>query len=966
MFGLFKFTIILIGLLFLPSVQASVKVLKVNVACLKPSNADCEEFGDKSQNLIGIYPSNIELVKKMEYFLREREYNYFAYDYDEQGSTLTLQVDFRSILSKINFMLVNSTGNKDAITEENPPKYVHLKKIIPIKEDDYLRDSFLEKSISTIKKYIETKGYFGVQVEPKLYVDSQGNNILDFYITEGTPILLEEIEIQCSNIVAQKLLKTHLSKFIHVSFDEQLIKAELDSFKNKYYEKGHFFIKVDSKLIFKGKTVKLQINLDINDQYYFTFSNNQVFTPIEMIKELKREIAITNKMNAKMAQSILVKMYEKRGLYGTKIIVTLKKLGSNKNSKNTRHYHVSVIEGRKIKIDKLEFPYMEKKLTDLFYDTDNDLISSGYYDRKYVGEFKDKIKDLLSQSGYLYGKVDRPKVKITKKKASIHFPFELNGLTLIAGIDFHDIPQEFHEKIKSALVNKINQPLNAQKIEEDLDTVENILRESGHLFASVNRQLQANSLHILSFNWDYSKVRMHLSAKLGPLTKLNSVLIYGNIKTKNIIIEREIQINKNDILTPSILNDLKTRISSQGIFSQVKIQTVPVPTDPTLANILIFVKEKNSGLIELTPGIRQDLGPKLGLEIGHNNLMGMNRSVNVKGQLNHRFSNNSIDRYRNSIEPNRKSKYNSKIEFLGKLNFYEPYFLGQDVTNNITGSFTRKRYFPFDADIASLNLGLTKQWSDFFSTQMQYQLEFIDQYNNIKDSRNSTATLIQPEKNNFRVGSFNTTATLDFRDHSINPTKGFFFDLALEIATPSLLSSNSSSYQVNYQKWVNRNLFFIPLNSNKTILAFSVSMGVLQNYSELKPKSSIPISKLFRLNGVDVVRGFKEEEINIPSGYSIDVNSVRVYNSLYFTNIKAEFRYFLTKDLAIVPFIDAGRLYVGRFLDRPMRSSVGVGFRYVTPVGPLEIDFGIKLPRLRAASGDLESPSQIHFSIGLF
>jgi outer membrane protein insertion porin family len=41
------------------------------------------------------------------------------------------------------------------------------------------------------------------------------------------------------------------------------------------------------------------------------------------------------------------------------------------------------------------------------------------------------------------------------------------------------------------------------------------------------------------------------------------------------------------------------------------------------------------------------------------------------------------------------------------------------------------------------------------------------------------------------------------------------------------------------------------------------------------------------------------------------------------------------------------------------RSSVGIGLRYVTPIGPMGLLYGYKLNRKEG-----ESPGKFHFSIG--
>ena len=65
-------------------------------------------------------------------------------------------------------------------------------------------------------------------------------------------------------------------------------------------------------------------------------------------------------------------------------------------------------------------------------------------------------------------------------------------------------------------------------------------------------------------------------------------------------------------------------------------------------------------------------------------------------------------------------------------------------------------------------------------------------------------------------------------------------------------------------------------------------------------------------------------------------------------------------------FYDAGRIFVNEYDLSSLRSSVGLSFKYLTPVGSLDFDYGIKLLRKRDLDGTLESPGRLHVSIGFF
>jgi outer membrane protein insertion porin family len=127
----------------------------------------------------------------------------------------------------------------------------------------------------------------------------------------------------------------------------------------------------------------------------------------------------------------------------------------------------------------------------------------------------------------------------------------------------------------------------------------------------------------------------------------------------------------------------------------------------------------------------------------------------------------------------------------------------------------------------------------------------------------------------------------------------------------------------------------------------------------------IPTIKVFRLTGMDIIRGYTDEEQNrLRSG--VDISQYRVDNRAYIGLFKIEPRYLINDSLMAGVFYDAGAVAVNS-LDAPnLRDAAGLTFKIITPVGTLDFDYGIKLLRKRTPSGTLEDPGRFHVSIGFF
>ena len=79
-------------------------------------------------------------------------------------------------------------------------------------------------------------------------------------------------------------------------------------------------------------------------------------------------------------------------------------------------------------------------------------------------------------------------------------------------------------------------------------------------------------------------------------------------------------------------------------------------------------------------------------------------------------------------------------------------------------------------------------------------------------------------------------------------------------------------------------------------------------------------------------------------------------------NGNVEFRVPLQYGFILATFLDAGSAWLPGHVagqDFDLREGAGLGLRYVTPVGPISLDYGWKLDRR-----DGEPASEWHFTIG--
>ena len=108
----------------------------------------------------------------------------------------------------------------------------------------------------------------------------------------------------------------------------------------------------------------------------------------------------------------------------------------------------------------------------------------------------------------------------------------------------------------------------------------------------------------------------------------------------------------------------------------------------------------------------------------------------------------------------------------------------------------------------------------------------------------------------------------------------------------------------------------------------------------------LPASERFFLGGATTVRGFEFRDIG-PQ----DANG-NPLGGTSFLQFNLEVGRSFGRLLRLVAFFDAGNVYNpgNQFDFGDLRRSAGVGFRLITPVGPIRLDYGFKLDRRRGES----------------
>jgi outer membrane protein insertion porin family len=251
-------------------------------------------------------------------------------------------------------------------------------------------------------------------------------------------------------------------------------------------------------------------------------------------------------------------------------------------------------------------------------------------------------------------------------------------------------------------------------------------------------------------------------------------------------------------------------------------------------------------------------------------------------------------------------------------------------------------------------------------------LTYLREYVSVEPGRDFDAEI--PLANQFRNGttsSFRLSATWDKRDNRLFPTKGWMLFGSAE-AAPKLPTPLGGTFIFNRYTVYGRTYLPLPLGF---VFKTNASFGLIE---QLDPDSPLPISEMYYVGGINTVRGYLLRSISptilVGSATRPDASAQNFGvggNKQAIFNFELEFPIFEKVGIRGVLFYDAGNTFAHNspfFMDRQhdlplgLFHSVGWGFRWFSPIGPLRFEWGVPLNR----RGPDDQPVLFEFTIGNF
>ena len=611
------------------------------------------------------------------------------------------------------------------------------------------------------------------------------------------------------------------------------------------------------------------------------------------------------------------------------------------------------------------------------------------YAREKMAASLEALRALYLNKGYINFNITNSNLNLSEDKKNIFIEVSVEegeefkfGQTKFLGDALYK-----PEELKVLQIYKDGETYSQEKVNAVKQLLLRKYGNAGYYYAEVNM--------VPEINKETKLVDLNYYINPGQQVTVRRINFAGNTKTADEVLRREMRQMEGALASNEKIDLSKVRLERTGFFKTVDIKPARIPNVPDQVDLNVNVEEQHSGTSTLAVGFSQSGGITFQAGLSQTNFLGTGNSVSVdlsRSETQDSYNLSVTDPYF-TIDGVRRG-YNM---YYRKTKLDDDYNVNNYVTDSFGGGISFG--YPIDEN-QSISAGLNIDQTDV--TTGPYVSTYVRDYllaNDGKATGTGTGcrvdTVLDPETGLYNCptgqeATFDNQFNGDFLTYNLNlgwsyntlnrpvfPTSGMSHRVNGEIALPGS--------DVEYQKITYDAQAYFPLGKD----------FVLRGYGKLGYGNDLPFYKNFYAGGFGSVRGYdnstlgpkypgvtyKElQDINPKNSGDPDPEEVGGNALVQFgaeLALPIPFKGDWTRQVRPVLFAEGAQVFdtqcdVPRsatdkqycednfgFDAENFRYSVGVGFTWITMIGPLSLSYAYPL---NDKAGD--ETKNIQFEIG--
>ncbi|MFY8193319.1 MAG: outer membrane protein assembly factor BamA [Limnohabitans sp.] len=630
-----------------------------------------------------------------------------------------------------------------------------------------------------------------------------------------------------------------------------------------------------------------------------------------------------DKALADKAEQELKRQYITRSLYGAEVQTTVTPV-----DRNRVNLTFTVTEGGPSKIKEIRIngnqSFSERTLKDqLNLDIGGWLswyTKSDRYSRSKLNADLEILRSFYLARGFLEFRVDSTQVAISPDKQDISIVVNVTegDRFVVSNVKLEGNYLGKEDEFKAIVKIGIGQPFNAETVAETTKAFTDYFGKFGYAFARIDARPEIDRLN--------NRVSLVLVAEPSRRAYVRRINVTGNNRTRDEVIRREFRQLESAWYDGDKIKLSRDRVDRLGFFTEVNIETQEVPATNDQVDLIISVVEKPTGSVSAGAGFSST--EKVAFNFGI-------RQENAFGSGNYLATEINTSRFNRTIV----------------ISTTDPYFTEDGVSRTIDLFHRTSR--PYLGDLNAYSLVSS-------GAGMRFGVPFSE-IDRVFFGANLEQTSIRPGTNlpnayveymqQFGYTSTSLPLTIgwarDGRDSALVPSKGILQRFNSDLS----LAGDSRYIRTNYQIQQ-----YTPL-TKKFTLALNADIGYGQGLSN-RP---YPLFKNYFVGGLGSVRGFQQSSLG-PSNSANTLFLGGARKVVFNAEVLAPFPGAGNdRTLRLFAFADAGRAFAEsqKISLTDLRSSVGIGLSWVSPMGPLRFSYAFPVK-----SQDTDKIQRLQFQIG--
>jgi outer membrane protein insertion porin family len=830
-----------------------------------------------------------------------------------------------------------------------PVSRAELRRVAGFPEGSTYQAEAVAQGVAAIKRRLAEEGYLQARVTPEVSLNPATFDARVLYRIEAgkparaaapffdgkiepytAPLLEKRLRLKPGDRYRESKAKADAARLTEFLHKQTRLKGTVELIAAQPTEEGRvmpvYRITVGPEVLFeskgiKPKTVRSQVHAMLEGQ---VFDEDLV---LQYVEQKRKDLQGSGYYRAKVDYLMTQKTPEEP------LIVT-----------------IVVDQGAKYRIEKIAFAgnrsVKEKDLLAIMVTRRKGLplLRPGHLvDDELTGDVS-SILGYYQTRGWINAKVDKPQVTDGSKpgRLVVTVPILEGPRAVVADLRVEGAEHAGEAAAEKNLLVKRGAFYNPYQVRQDVFNLQTWYHDHGWREAAVKDQVSVSA--------DGSRAEIAYRVEEGERTFFGKTIVRGNARTQTARVTRLLAWKEGRPFSEAEILETQRNLSRTGVFRRVDLR--PQPADPKTQARNVEIDLQEGRPLSLLYGIGYQLAPDAQENrndpfaiggVSYNNLFGRMESAGFEAQYAPLSGRGRI-----------------------QLSFREPFLFNRNLPLTVVSFYTREPIQQVDIRRLGTVVESSRFYGKYLRLAMRYEYQRITPVN--------SEDLSNIEKENFprfdrpiEESTIGPNMFYDRRDDVVDPHGGYYVTAGYKYAFPIL------SARARYHKLSGQAGRFWKVGDS--VLAVALRTGAIWPYGP--SDIQVPIAERFFAGGRSTNRAFDTDLLGVP-GSTVDYNAQatphtgagdgscatgsRVFPELTawdcdfgprivggngFLSFNAELRIPIYGGFGATVFYDASQVWRDvsqiRFAlegDDGLRQGVGIGLRYMTPIGPVRVEYG--------------------------